>query len=137
MCMCSSSTVFDTCISCGKNVFNLSRERCTQRAEKQTKGAELKHTRLSSITVKASVWVCIRNFFIGTQGAGANLSTHKGVGVNTCRFYYTSSVCRVTFNTVVSYHVESNVYKINNMTLIYEGDQISNSKSITFTYSNT
>ncbi len=57
----SSSTVFDTVTSCGKNVLNLSCRHCTQRAEKQTKGAELKHIRLrlSHITVKTGVCVSV------------------------------------------------------------------------------
>lgn len=55
--------------------FSLSRERCTRSAEEQTKGAEVKHTRLSSITVKASVWVCSQNLSLGAE---THLSTHKG-----------------------------------------------------------
>lgn len=61
--MYSSSAGFDTTTSCGKNVLSLSCGHCTQRAEKQTKGAELKNTRLwlSHITFKASVceYVCV------------------------------------------------------------------------------
>lgn len=71
--------------------FGLSRERCTRSAEEQTKGAEVKHTRLSSLTVEASVWVCSQNLSLGGE---THLSTHKGEADRSSIFHgdYTSSV---------------------------------------------